>query len=245
MTARPAPVPGGPDHVDAGAYVLGLLEPAERAAFEEHLAGCPQCAAQVAELGRVESVLAEYAASAAALGLDPAGPSPAPGPALLDRLVAEVSAGRRRSRARRLVLALAAAAMVAAGPAVTAAVVGGGATPAVVAVAQQFSATDPNTGARAAVAVDGTTWGSRVTLELKGVQGPLTCTLVAVSHAGERQTVTTWSVPAEGYGAPDGTDTHTLHTGGGTALQPGEIDHFEVRVQGTGTVLVSVPAHRA
>ncbi|MEV7026921.1 zf-HC2 domain-containing protein [Kitasatospora sp. NPDC093558] len=243
MTDRPVPASGGPEHVDAGAYVLGLLEPAERAAFERHLAGCAQCAAHVAELGPVEPVLAEYAASAAALGLDPAGPPPSPDPALLDRLVAEVSAGRRRGRVRRLVLALAATAMVAAGPVVTAAVVGGSATPAVVAVAQQFSATDPQTGARAVVGVDGTTWGSRVNLELSDVQGPLTCTLVAVSHAGEHQTVTTWNVPANGYGDPD--DRATLHTSGGTALQPGDIDHFEVRVQGSGTVLVSVPAHRA
>ncbi|MFF3069258.1 anti-sigma factor family protein [Kitasatospora sp. NPDC057936] len=243
MTDRPDPGPGGADHVDAGAYVLGLLEPAERAAFEEHLAGCPQCAAQVAELGPVEPVLADYAASAAALGLDPAGPAPGPDPALLDRLVAEVSAGRRRGRVRRLVLALAASAMVAAGPVVTAAVVSGSATPAVVAVAQQFSATDPQTGAQAVVGVDGVTWGSRVSLQLSNVQGPLTCTLVAVSHGGERQTVTTWNVPADGYGEPDSGDT--LHTGGGTALQPGQIDHFEVRVQGTGAVLVSVPAHRA
>ncbi|MEE1782479.1 zf-HC2 domain-containing protein [Streptomyces sp. SP17BM10] len=244
MTDRPDPAPGGPDHVDAGAYVLGLLEPAERAAFEEHLTGCPRCAEQVAELGPVEPVLAGYAASAAAFGLDPAGPPPGPDSALLERLVTEVSAGRRRGRVRRLVLALAATAMVAAGPVVTAAVVGGSAAPAVVAVAQQFSATDPNTGARAVVGVDGTTWGSRVTLELSEVRGPLTCTLVAVSHAGERQTVTTWNVPADGYGAqPDSRDA--LHTGGGTALQPGQIDRFEVRVQGTGTVLVSVPAHRA
>jgi anti-sigma-K factor RskA len=35
---------------DAAAYVLGALEPAERAAFEEHLAGCAECAADVREL---------------------------------------------------------------------------------------------------------------------------------------------------------------------------------------------------
>ncbi|MBD0691360.1 hypothetical protein BG452_08880 [Streptomyces sp. CBMA123] len=233
----------GPGHLDVGAYVLGVLEPAERAVFERHLADCPQCTEQMAQLGFVEPLLAEYAASATAAGLDPAEPAPTPDGHLLDRLVAEVTAGRRRGRIRRLVLALAATAMVAAGPAVTAAVLTADTTPAVVAVAAQFSATDPATGAKATVGVDGRTWGSQVSLRLSGVQGPLTCRLVAVSHGGDHQTVTTWSVPADGYGGPD--DRDTLHTAGGAALQPGDIDHFEVRVQNTDALLVSVPAHQA
>ncbi|MFD5464466.1 zf-HC2 domain-containing protein [Kitasatospora sp. NPDC127059] len=234
--------PGGSEHLDVGAYVLGLLEPAERTAFERHLAHCPQCAGQVDQLSFVEPLLAEYVTSAKTAGLDPAEPAPAPDGRVLDRLVAEVTAGRRRGRVRRLVLALAATAAVAAGPAITAAVLTADSTPAVVAVAEQFSATDPATGAKAAVGVDGKTWGSQVSLQLSGVQGPLTCRLVAVSHGGDQQTVTTWSVPADGYGRP-GDGAGTLRTTGGAALQPGDIDHFEVRVQNTGALLVSVPAH--
>ena len=37
-------------HTDVGAYALGLLEPADRQEFERHLAGCPDCAAELAEL---------------------------------------------------------------------------------------------------------------------------------------------------------------------------------------------------
>ncbi|MFE4972518.1 zf-HC2 domain-containing protein [Kitasatospora sp. NPDC056651] len=242
--SNPGPGPGsgpGPEHVDVGAYVLGLLEAAEHAAFERHLADCPQCAEQVRELRFTEPLLAEYAASARALGADPAGPAPRPDPRLLDRLVAEVGTARHRGRVRRLVLALAATAMVAAGPAVTAAVLTADNAPAVVAAAEQFSATDPATGAHATVGLDGTTWGTRISLRLSGVQGPLTCRLVAVSRGGEQQTVTTWSVPAGGY---EGRDT-TVRTTGGAALQPGDIDHFEVRVQGGGALLVAVPAHHA
>ncbi|MFF2543944.1 anti-sigma factor family protein [Kitasatospora sp. NPDC058063] len=245
MTGHPDPDPdrtpaGGPEHADVGAYVLGLLEPAEQTAFELHLADCPQCAEQVAELGPVEPMLAEYAATARAAGTDPAGPAPQPDPRLLDRLVAEVGSTRRRGRIRRLVLALAATAMVAAGPAVTAAVLTAEhAPPAVVAMAEQFSATDPSTGAHATVGLDGAAWGTRVSLQLSGVQGPLTCRLVAVSRTGEQQTVTSWSVPASGYGGGDG----TVRTTGGAALQPGDIDHFEVRVQDSGALLVAVPAH--
>jgi anti-sigma factor RsiW len=35
---------------DAGAYLLGALEPAEQASFEGHLAGCPECRADVEQL---------------------------------------------------------------------------------------------------------------------------------------------------------------------------------------------------
>ncbi|KJS56737.1 hypothetical protein VM98_04880 [Streptomyces rubellomurinus subsp. indigoferus] len=244
MTDRPdRPDPGDARHLDAGAYVLGLLEPAERAAFEQHLAGCDDCAEQVRELAPVEPLLAEYAASARAAGREPADPVPQPGGQLLDRLVAEVTAGRRRGRVRRLVLALAATALVALGPVVTAAVVTGGSAPGVVAVAEQFSATDPATGAKATVGLGGAAWGSQVSLQLSGVQGPLTCRLVAVPQAGHgpEQTVTSWTVPAGGYGSTGSPDA--LRTSGGTGLQPGEIDHFEVRVQSSGTLLVAVPAH--
>ena len=37
-------------HEDVGAYLLGALEPSEQAAFEQHLAGCPECRADVEEL---------------------------------------------------------------------------------------------------------------------------------------------------------------------------------------------------
>ncbi|MFD8703886.1 anti-sigma factor family protein [Kitasatospora sp. NPDC059648] len=246
MTKRPVPGPGlpvGPRHEDVGAYVLGVLEPAERAEFEGHLAGCPQCIDQADQLAMVESLVSQYRASVRALGGDPAGPAPVPDGGLLDRLVAEVRAGRRRSRMRRLALALAATAMVAAGPAVTAAVLTTETTPAVVAVAGQFSATDPTTGAKATVGIDGKAWGSQVDLRFSGVHGPLTCSLIAVSHSGERQTVATWRVPAGGYSGDD--DQGALRTIGGAALQPGEIDHFEVRTQGTDALLVAVPAHMA
>ena len=72
----------GPGHEhwgDAtGAYVLGALDDTERAAFEEHLAGCPACRDEVADL--------QPAARALPISVDPV----APPPALKARIMAEV-----------------------------------------------------------------------------------------------------------------------------------------------------------
>src|SRR5215216_6226612 len=72
----------GPGHEhwqDAtGAYVLGALDEVERAAFEEHLAGCPACREEVDQL--------LPAAQALPISVDPV----APPPALKTRIMAEV-----------------------------------------------------------------------------------------------------------------------------------------------------------
>ncbi|WP_431677753.1 anti-sigma factor family protein [Kitasatospora sp. KL5] len=218
-------------HVDVGAYILGVLDPEDLERFEVHLAGCAVCAAEIDELSGVAPLLAELA---------DAGPVAAPpSPQLLDRLVGEVSATRRRSRVRRLALVAAAAVLVVGGPLATLAATGGDDhTPPPAAVAQ-FAATDPATGVSAHVGVEPKKWGSSISLSLSNVTGPKNCDLVAVSRTGERQTVTTWAVPATGYG------TDALQTTGGAALAPGDIDHFEVRTLDGNQLLVSVPAKSA
>ncbi|MFI9271176.1 anti-sigma factor family protein [Kitasatospora sp. NPDC052896] len=232
-------------HLDAGAYVLGLLGEADRTAFEEHLAGCPRCATEVAELGGLEPMLAEFAAAAQVpgglLGTAPdAVPSAVlagPSPRLLARTLAEVRGARRRQRARRLALLAAAAVLIVGGPAVTATVIDSGAHQSASA-AVWYSATGAD-GTRASVGVTGEGWGSAINLRLTGVTGPRNCSLLAVpADGGAPQTVTSWQISPAGYGAQPVTE---LDTSGGTGYHPGEINHFEVRDLATNSVLVSIP----
>jgi anti-sigma-K factor RskA len=65
-------------HDATAAYLLGALDEAERAAFEEHLAGCPACREEVDQLAP--------AAQALPMSVDPVDPPPA----LKARIMAEV-----------------------------------------------------------------------------------------------------------------------------------------------------------
>lgn len=67
------------EHTDVGAYSMGLLEPADRQAFEDHLAGCAICAAEMAQLSPLAGLLrgidpADVAAPAPAVQQVPATP---------------------------------------------------------------------------------------------------------------------------------------------------------------------------
>ena len=55
--------------IESGAYVLGILEPDERAAYERHLHTCPICQAEVADFAGLPQLLAQLdPAEAAAVG---------------------------------------------------------------------------------------------------------------------------------------------------------------------------------
>ncbi|AKH82663.1 hypothetical protein AA958_10970 [Streptomyces sp. CNQ-509] len=234
----------GKRHPDVGAYAIGALEHDEAERFEEHLAGCERCAAALAELVPVADMLADVP------------PPQDPPPGALDRLLAELTAVRARQRRvrRRLVVAVTAAAVVAVAAPVVTAVVLTGEEPApeqrrADVAGQEVRAVDPETGVEARISMRPVTWGTSVDLDLRGVSGPRRCDLQAVGRDGSHETVTSWGVPADGYGAGDGRNAGasgrgggtSLRTSGGTSMSPDDIDHFEV-VTSEGDRLVIVPA---
>ncbi|MGI5167695.1 hypothetical protein ACQEU3_25435 [Spirillospora sp. CA-253888] len=104
---------------------------------------------------------------------------------------------------------------------------------------ERHAGRDAATGASGVVGLERKGWGTHVGLELRGVRGPIRCRLEAVSRTGERSVVTSWRVPAKGYGVP-GSDA-PLITHGGTAIEAEDLARFEVKVEGDGRTLLTIP----
>ncbi|WP_109471645.1 anti-sigma factor [Ornithinimicrobium cavernae] len=60
MSQQTPGAPGEDVHSLAAAYALDAVDPDERAAFEEHLAGCAACRTEVAELAEATVALSEH-----------------------------------------------------------------------------------------------------------------------------------------------------------------------------------------
>ncbi len=232
-------------HTDVGAYAMGLLEERDRREFEDHLAGCPACAAEVAELSPMAALLRGVELRAVEPA-DAAGGEPAAGREPEGGDVTELlrRRARRQRQRRRWQVALGAAAGIVLigggiGVGIAAAPQNGPAAPPPLALTGQLhSATDPGTGVAGTVGLVAKAWGTQVTLDLSKVHGPAECELVAVSRTGERRVVMGWLVTAPGDGVP-GHPAH-LVIRGGTSIPRGDLSRVDVDVV-NGRTLVSIP----
>ncbi|ULR51036.1 anti-sigma factor family protein [Streptomyces deccanensis] len=248
-------------HETVGAYALGILDDAEATQFEMHLATCEWCGQQLDELAGMEPMLAALADLPAAQGTPAIGESLSakPSTGLADRLVGEVVQHRAKKSRRNFFMLAAGVALIVGGPTAVFATTGGGddepqnrtvvASPAKdsfmhMAAKDKVSSTDASTQVTATVGMESKAWGTHAVLELKNVKGPEKCSLIAVGKNGERETVTSWSVPKWGYGIKNAETQQArdpLYVHGGAAFTPDEIDHFEV-LTFSGKKLVSVKA---
>ncbi|MFF3768427.1 zf-HC2 domain-containing protein [Streptomyces sp. NPDC001922] len=247
------------EHEAVGAYALGVLDAADAARFEDHLAYCEPCAQQLDEFMGLEPLLAKLAETPSAVP-DPATLHAKPTPQLLDRLVDEVAVRRTQRRRRGLYLVAAAAALIIGGPVIATAVTAENTgsnvalphahstSPAEDAffnhMTDKVNGTDPGTKIAATVGTEKKAWGTHTVLELKNVKGPERCNLIAVSKSGEEEVITSWSVPRWGYGIPGSkheAGKKPLYVHGGAAMSRDDIDHFEVRTF-SGKRLVSINA---
>ncbi|WP_432487672.1 anti-sigma factor [Kineococcus sp. SYSU DK018] len=215
---------GDPFSLDAGAYVLGALPPAEREAFEEHLAGCAGCRGAVEDLAGLPGLLSRVPAEAvAAPDEGAAAPLRAPG-TLLPQLLRTVRARRRR---RRLLLA---------GGAVAACLLTGAGA---VALLPDPGAAGPARSLEPLLPVPLTAtaqlteaaWGTQVDLVCAyasdGAEEASTYALVVTDTDGNDQRIGTWT-------AHPGRDARLS---GATALTPEQIAAVEVRtLQGTAVL---------
>ncbi|KAA2250924.1 anti-sigma factor [Solihabitans fulvus] len=218
--------------IELGAYALGVLAEDERRAVEEHLAGCEQCRAELAELTEMQAALGEVPPE---LFLD--GP-PDGGDLLLQRTLREVrgertSVGRRR--ATLLGVAAAAAVVVALGAGIMIGNAGDTGSSGAVAVSQQPPPTNPSppAGTRVGTNTDSTTnvrlsvtvtpavgW-VRVNAAVTGIPAGERCRLVVVAKDGTREVAGSWLVSEKG--AKEGS---TLD--GSALIAPGDVASVQV-----------------
>lgn len=92
------------------AYVLGSLSPAERQEFEQHLPGCPQCSAAVAELSGLPPILSALPPERAFALLEP---EEQQAPNVLPLVARRAQRQRRMARLRAVAIGVTAAAAAA------------------------------------------------------------------------------------------------------------------------------------
>jgi hypothetical protein len=219
------------EHLDVGAYALGLLEEQDRTAFEAHLADCPSCHADLAEFSPLKALLT---------GLGPVDPADHTAEwGVVDLMSRRAAASRRRIRRTVAVGAVACLVALGGGLAAGYAFAPGVPPPGTAVLAGQLhAATNPQTGVTGTVGLVTKAWGTYVTLDLSDVRGPLECELIAVSKTGERRVVTGWVVGVPGDGVP-GHPAHLL-VQGGTAISAADLARFDVIVV-NGKTLLSIP----
>lgn len=200
--------------VDVGAYVLGSLEPAARAAVEAHLPTCAVCSSELSDLAGLPGLLSRLTLGEAEQSADPA-------PArVLDGILARV---RRHHRRRQVAVAAA-----------VAAVIGLGASLGLTAAHHEIhppvlTATAGPITARAtlhAVAA-----GTAIDLDLSGVPASTRCRLVVVATDGATIDAGTWYATYDGQAGVHET----------AALNRANI--YALRIETlTGHPLITVPA---
>jgi hypothetical protein len=210
--------------IAVGALALGALDPDEARAVRQHLAECPECQAEYTSFVGVKRVMDIGLVGAPMPELvEPARPGKR------SRFQAPARAPFRTPLRRRMAVAAAGCA------AALALVVGGfwaGHTGTPTKAATTISATAlpavTQSGVTAQISYQGEGWGTWVNARMSGTPAGLTCTLYVIDKHNVAVPMSSWkSVAGKVVDIP-----------ATTALAPGQIDHFQVRVDDFGYDIV-------
>lgn len=223
------------------AYVLGSLSPAERREYENHLVGCAECSAAVAELAGLPGLLAKVPTTDA-LALVSSQPAPPVPGTLLPRLVRAAERRRRRSRGMVAGVALAAAAVAASIVIAIPLATGGSLTG--VPTAERVSLTKVVPSPLSAdIRLIKEGWGTRIEMDCRygaparandqtannySTATPRGYAMFVTDAAGQSTQVATWTASPGSAVEPSGT----------TSLGLDQIVAIEVRSSANGTVLL-------
>jgi hypothetical protein len=217
-----------------GVYVLGAIEPAERAVLDAHLNTCGVCRDELASLAGLPALLSRVTEEQ----IEQLAPPPRE---LFDSIVAK--AGREsRTRRRRNIVVLAAAAaalVIATGAGVDAITGGEHHSPPTAAVSESpeplptgrtINATDPVTGVQARVTLLPKQWGTEVLFRITGAPPGTHCRAFVVDRNGATDQVSSWQVA---YDRP-------TTVGGSTMMPSDRIGTIDVRTL-DGKRLIALP----
>ncbi len=183
-----------------GVYVLGAIDPAERAQVDEHLSSCQECREELASLAGLPAMLRKVpiveAERLAALDQDPelAG---VPSAEMLTSLIAR-TANVRRIHRWRTVAAAAAVAIVALGGGVAVAKAlqpSGGQAPGQTqnSAWQKTTGSGPVAGAHLTVRYRDESWGTQMEVNVSGVQPGSVCQFQVTDATGGKSVVGSWT----------------------------------------------------
>ncbi|MGI9009247.1 MAG: anti-sigma factor family protein [Streptosporangiaceae bacterium] len=182
-----------------GVYVVGAIEPQERAAVDEHLAQCYECREELAGLAPLPALLrrvpADEAERIAASAPYPAGPTSDPPAGMLESLLARTAASRRTRRVRAMFTA-AAALLIAVGGA---AAIGESLAPQP--THQPVSAEISKASAgrvTATVRYGDRTWGTSMSVQVTGLPQWTNCKFYVRTKDGRRLLAGAWTVGPDG-----------------------------------------------
>ena len=181
--------------LELGVYLLGAIDPAQRALAGRHLRTCPTCRAELSDLAGLPSLLRRIPADAVGQLVHDNTPHavPAQPPSTLLRRVAAI-------RRRRRILTITAAAITATATAVSGVLALHGtarpaaAVPAARAVTVQ--GTDPATGAWAAVRYTSQPWGTELQVSITGIVPGTRCRLLVTGTGGQEVAAGGWDLAA-------------------------------------------------
>lgn len=179
---------------DDGAYVLGALSPAERAAYERHLATCSFCREAVADIAALPDLLSRLDATEFAKLLDPSLTAPQPPPR---RTIPAHHTRRRKPFGVRFLTTVGAVALVAImaiGVVAWARDTGVPDTPPS-GPAIAMSRVDPASLVEATIRLTGTSGGTRIDLECSysaSAPGKSTFRVVVVGPDDEQEDIGSW-----------------------------------------------------
>ena len=166
-----------------GAFVLGRLDPGERAAVEAHLETCDACRAEAAALGPIAKLLP------LANPDHVEAPAPAPPAGLEDRIAGQIAGERRAARRRRrfhfgFALSGAAAAAAVAAIALVALLSGGGSAES---ESVNFQHLPP--GVQIGATLRPQSWGTEVSMRVSGMRSGTLCRVFLRGPGGRREPV--------------------------------------------------------